>query len=1127
MEVPPSSPEQLAFAGALQIADPPARAAYLAAACGADTVLLRRVQRLLSAFEKSGAFLEEPPAGCRIDPDSIISEFSEGPGERIGRYKLLEKIGEGGCGTVYMAEQEEPVRRRVALKVIKLGMDTRTVVARFEAERQALALMNHPNIAHVFDGGATRTGRPYFVMELVRGMPITTFCEQENITTVQRLNLFVLVCQAVQHAHQKGIIHRDLKPSNILVTVNDGVPVPKVIDFGIAKATGQRLTDKTLFTQFHLFIGTPAYISPEQAEMSSVDVDTRSDIYSLGVLLYELMTGRTPFDGEELLRSGLEEMRRTIRDKEPLKPSTRMTRERAQRPVTRVGAESVHLVRGDLDSIIMKCLEKDRARRYETANGLAADVQRHLRHEPIQARPVNALGKLQRWRRRHPSMAALSACVLLFLVLLAIGSTVSAWRIAVARGAEHQQRTRAESANRDLAATNQRLTDTVNLLELQRVEDLLQVNDSPGAVARLTALLRRDPSNQLAASRLISVLIHRNWALPIGEPIRHADRVVSARFSGDGRRLLSASWDKTAVIRDASTGGTIATLEHEDRLSSARYSPDGARILTATAAGVVRIWNALDGVLLRSLNSSTEKLVSPEFSPDSQSVLTVCPAALSARIWDVASGSLKNELRETNSDVLLAQFAPDGHRIATVSESGFISIWALDSEQPIQRFDSLSRAIVVLAFSPDGARLASGDQNGTARIWNVMTGEPVSGPLLHDNVVTVAVFSPDGQFLLTGSQDNSAHLWNAASGQMIGGPLLHEGGIVSGGFSADGRVAVTTSMDNCARLWEVSTGKPLCQPLRHLEAVLHASFSPDGHKLVTSSWDSTIQLWSIEPRSGRRLDMAHQNRVTCVAFDPNRESMLSGSIDHTARLWNAHSGASLVPPMHHAGPVNSVAFSPDGTRVLTASDDATAQLWDSATGLAAAPPLHHAKTVWSAVFSPDGLRVATASLDRTARVWDSATGQALTPAFRHPQSVSQVCFSPDGECILSACWNGTSRLWNVNIGCPLTEWLDGGGPGFTACFDRTGRRVIAGSSGSNVAIWDVPRAPTPIPGWFLTFAEAVGGESLSASGNLALVFRQELEKSVPRLDPVHDEDVYESLARWFLAAPSTRVVSPF
>ena len=449
----PTPTEQAVFAEALLRDTPAARAAYLDSACGTDTTLRQRVEALLRAAENAGDFLEEPPTGLGADAASLDIGFSEKPGDRIGRYKLLEQIGEGGCGVVYMAEQEEPVRRRIALKVIKLGMDTRQVVARFEAERQALALMDHPNIAKVFDGGATQTGRPYFVMELVRGVRITEFCEEARLPTAARLRLFVQVCQAVQHAHQKGIIHRDLKPSNILVTVNDGAPVPKGIDFGIAKATGQRLTDKTLFTHFHAFIGTPAYTSPEQAEMSSVDIDTRSDIYSLGVLLYELLTGRTPFDGEELLRSGLDEMRRIIREEDPVRPSTRLTTLVAADPAQRERVTSksavdeassrrlpptkelINAVRGDLDWIVMKCLEKDRARRYETANSLALDVQCHLRNEPVAARPPSATYRFQKVVRRNRLVFAAGLAV--FLALVA-GIGISAWQAAVATRAKNR-----------------------------------------------------------------------------------------------------------------------------------------------------------------------------------------------------------------------------------------------------------------------------------------------------------------------------------------------------------------------------------------------------------------------------------------------------------------------------------------------------------------------------------------------------------------------------------------------------------------------------------------------------------------------------------------------------------------
>ncbi|MCX6874571.1 MAG: serine/threonine-protein kinase, partial [Verrucomicrobia bacterium] len=363
----------------------------------------------------------------------------EQPGTRIGHYKLLEQIGEGGFGVVWMAEQEEPVRRRVALKIIKLGMDTREVVARFEAERQALAMMEHPNIASVFDGGATDTGRPYFVMELVKGVPITTYCDANQLTTKERLELFMELCHAVQHAHQKGVIHRDLKPSNILVTVKDDHAVPKVIDFGIAKATQATLTGKTLFTRLNQWLGTPEYMSPEQAGLGSLDVDTRSDIYSLGVLLYELLTGRPPFDTQKLLAAGYDAVMRTIREEEPPKPSTRLstlTDEELTAVAAKRGSEPAKLNRllcGDLDWIVMKALEKDRRRRYDTANGFADDLRRHLDNEVVLARPPSTAYRMKKaWRR---NMVWLSAAAVV-LAALFLGVAFSTWQAVRATKAE-------------------------------------------------------------------------------------------------------------------------------------------------------------------------------------------------------------------------------------------------------------------------------------------------------------------------------------------------------------------------------------------------------------------------------------------------------------------------------------------------------------------------------------------------------------------------------------------------------------------------------------------------------------------------------------------------------------------
>jgi tetratricopeptide (TPR) repeat protein/serine/threonine protein kinase len=413
------------FDAALALADPAARAAYLEQACAGDPALREQVNGLLAMHGQVGSFLEAPAAA--LVASATARPAAEGPGAVVGPYKLLEQIGEGGFGIVFMAEQLHPVRRRVAVKVLKPGMDTRQVVARFEAERQALALMDHPHIAKVLDAGTTPAGRPYFVMELVRGVPITEYCDQSQLTPRERLALFLPVCQAVQHAHHKAIIHRDLKPSNVLVTLHDGVPVPKVIDFGVAKAVGQQLTEKTLFTNFAQLIGTPLYMSPEQAELSGLDVDTRSDIYSLGVLLYELLTGTTPFDRERFRTVGYDEMRRIIREEEPPRPSARLST--LGQGATVVGSRRKsdakrlsQLFRGELDWIVMKCLEKDRGRRYETANGLARDVERYLRDEPVQACPPSAAYRLRKFARRNKR--ALTTAALLGLMLLAVAGTL-------------------------------------------------------------------------------------------------------------------------------------------------------------------------------------------------------------------------------------------------------------------------------------------------------------------------------------------------------------------------------------------------------------------------------------------------------------------------------------------------------------------------------------------------------------------------------------------------------------------------------------------------------------------------------------------------------------------------------
>jgi serine/threonine protein kinase len=580
--------EESIFAAALQKKNPAEREAYLSEACGTDMALLERVKVLLRAHVEAGGFLEKPAAPPEATGDYIseadsgpppTGRVTEGPGTVIGPYKLLQQLGQGGMGAVYMAEQEHPVRRRVALKVIKAGMDSAQVIARFEQERQALAMMDHPNIAKVLDAGATASGRPFFVMELVKGIPITKFCDQEHLTPRERLDLFIPVCQAVQHAHQKGIIHRDLKPSNVLIALYDGRPVPKVIDFGVAKATAQRLTERTMFTEVGQIVGTLEYMAPEQAELNNLDIDTRADIYSLGVILYELLTGSPPFTSKQLRSAAFTEMLRMIREVEPPKPSTKLSSS-AELPSIAANRKLepkklTKLVHGDLDWIVMKCLAKERGRRYETANGLALDIERYLHEEPVLAGPPGAGYRLRKLARKYRTVLVTSVA---FVALLAAGVVLSTWQAVratvaerEARAAGHQaqeERNRAlqaeaeakEQRDRALAAEKEAWESEADTRAFSQflVEDVLSVARPEGLMGGLGI----DVTVRRALDEAAKKVEERFRGRPRAEAVARHD--LGLTYGQLGEEVLAEPHARRAVELRQQTSGP----HHPDTLSS-------------------------------------------------------------------------------------------------------------------------------------------------------------------------------------------------------------------------------------------------------------------------------------------------------------------------------------------------------------------------------------------------------------------------------------------------------------------------------------------------------------------------------------------------------------------------------
>jgi WD40 repeat protein/serine/threonine protein kinase len=1099
------------FLAAVEQTDPGEREAYLCQACGEDAELRRQVEALLRRNEQTGSFLERPALEVTVPlaPGRAgTNDFqSETAGTRLGSYKLLQQIGEGGMGAVWMAEQQEPVRRLVAVKVIRAGLDSAQGVARFEQERQALALMDHPNIAKVLDGGTTggepgdvSPGRPYFVMELVQGTPITEYCDEHRLTPRQRLELFLPVCRALQHAHQKGIIHRDVKPSNVLVAPCDGRPVVKVIDFGIAKAAGLRLTERTLYTEFGAVIGTPEYMSPEQAELNNQDIDTRSDVYSLGVLLYELLTGTTPLTAERLKQATFLELLRAIREEEPPRPSSRLSDSKealasiaAQRQTEPVKLRK--LLRGELDWIVMKALEKDRSRRYETANGLARDIERYLNDEPVEACPPSPGYRLRKLLRRYRGPVAAAGGILAALVLGLVGTTLFALRAQEsARQAKdeervaHYQTYRARIATASAALTGHDVVDAAHQLaeapealrgwEWHHLHSRL---DDSAAVIRLEA----DEAIELARSsdglRVVAFTDARVRVLDLD-----GHELLARSFPGAGNVLYVDLLSSRGLSLVAHVGDEIQVADEEGRVrarlpgvsemttSAVCLSQDGSRLAMA--------WRNPKGwaITLYELNAAKPAAirVSPgsyiwglAISPDNTRFASAGEDGVT-RVWDSVTGKMTAECGAHRSKVLSVAYRADGQRLVTTSADGSVRQWnPATGREAAPAYKRHTGEVITAAYSPDGTWIASGGYDRTIRVWRAADAAEAAVLHGHTGFVREVAFTANGRRVISmgaymgalglgyaGTGDGTVRLWEAPL-PGVSLPVLrgHTSYLYPVVYSPDGRWIASGGWDRRVCLWDARTGE-LCTTFPHRGTVRALAFGPDSSWLVSAcDWADQLQVWDVATGRRRQEVKGPGPVVQAVTVSPDgtwiaaveRGGVVSVSEMATGREVASWRGDRVWLEK------KALAYSPDGRWLAgTGEDKELIDIWDAQTHQRSARLAGHTGPIYFVAFSPDGRRLASAGNDRTVRIWDVTTEECVAVLHGHTDEVFAVAFHPDGTRLASAGRDRVIWLWDLATWQEVARLQGHLSYIFSLAFSPDGKSLVSSSGDGTVRLWD-------------------------------------------------------------------------